>query len=174
MHPIVRLLAERLAANPKSKDISGRRFTACAPASPQQLAAAEAVFGHALPPILRQIYGAVANGGFGPGYGVMGVAGGVTDDQGETIESCYQALREDDPQDPTWQWDARWVPFCHWGCGVYSVVLCLPPYPVFYVDPGAKDPDMPMQSIVIPHKDTLDDWLRDWLDGNNLWNEVWS
>lgn len=174
MNTLVRSLRERLAASPEGTDVVGRRFSACVPASPAALSAAEAIFCHALPPTLREIYLSVANGGFGPGYGVMGVEGGFTDDQGKNIVSCYQSFQLPDPEDSAWRWDSQWVPFCHWGCGVYSVVSCVLPYPVFYVDPGVKEIGAPMQSIVVPHKATFDSWLEGWLAGNDLWKEVWG
>jgi hypothetical protein len=43
--------------------------------------AAEAKLGFSLPPLLRQLYTEVGNGGFGPGYGLFGLEGGYTDPQ---------------------------------------------------------------------------------------------
>ena len=40
-------------------------------AGPQELDRVEASLGLALPPTLRRVYGEVANGGFGPGYGLV-------------------------------------------------------------------------------------------------------
>ena len=51
------------------------------PATPEALDAAEARMGAALPPLLRRLYGEVANGGFGPGSGIIGIEGGWTDDK---------------------------------------------------------------------------------------------
>lgn len=42
---------------------------------------AEAKMGLGLPPLLRELYTQVGNGGFGPGYGVFGLEGGYTDPQ---------------------------------------------------------------------------------------------
>lgn len=41
----------------------------------------EAKLGFGLPPLLRQLYTRVANGGFGPGYGIFGLDGGYADPQ---------------------------------------------------------------------------------------------
>lgn len=73
---LIHRLRERLTADPFSRDIMGNRFRASPPASPAAVARAEAALGFALPTTLRAIYLDVANGGFGPGYGVMGVEGG--------------------------------------------------------------------------------------------------
>ena len=43
------------------------------PAAPEVLARAEASLGVPLPPVLRRAYGEVANGGFGPGYGLVSI-----------------------------------------------------------------------------------------------------
>jgi hypothetical protein len=41
--------------------------------------AAETKMGFRLPPLLRELFTQVANGGFGPGYGIFGLEGGYTD-----------------------------------------------------------------------------------------------
>jgi len=32
----------------------------------------------------------------------------------------------------------------------------------------------PMESIISLHKLSTEAWLSDWLDGKDLWHEVWS
>lgn len=171
---LIHRLRDRLAADPFSRDIMGNRFRASPPASPAAVARAEAALGFALPATLRSIYLDVANGGFGPGYGVMGVDDGFTDDRKMTVVGRYQTFLAPDPSDPEWQWGSTWLPFCHWGCNIYSVINAVTPHPVFYVDAGVKDIGAPMSSIVLPHKDTLDQWLDDWMSGRDLWAEVWG
>src|SRR5262249_58346171 len=46
-------------------------------ASEASLHSAEQALGFALPQLLRQIYLEVGNGGCGPGYGLLGMAGGA-------------------------------------------------------------------------------------------------
>jgi hypothetical protein len=43
--------------------------------------AAETKMGLGFPPLLRELYTHVGNGGFGPGYGIFGLEGGYTDPQ---------------------------------------------------------------------------------------------
>ena len=43
-----------------------------------------------IPPLLRRLLAEVANGGFGPGSGLIGVQGGSAADQGRTIEDLYE------------------------------------------------------------------------------------
>ncbi|MFC4161269.1 SMI1/KNR4 family protein [Chitinimonas lacunae] len=174
MHPIVTALQARLAANPVSEDVTGQPFEPCPPASPAEVASSEAELGFALPPLLRQLYLDVANGGFGPGYGVMGLEDGFTDDQGSSAVSLYQTLAQKDPDAPDWHWPERWLPFCYWGCTVYSLVHCEPPYPVAYIDLAAIGEDEEVAEYLIAHKATLDEWFKDWLAGKDLWQEAWG
>jgi hypothetical protein len=45
---------------------------------------------------------------------------------------------------------------------------------VYYVDVVVKEPGEPMESIIRLHKPSIEVWLSDWLDGKDLWHEVWS
>jgi hypothetical protein len=61
------------------------------PASEEQLQITENVLGYSLPPLLRMVYAEVANGGFGPGYGITGAWGGFSvngDGRYDTIDRC--------------------------------------------------------------------------------------
>jgi hypothetical protein len=175
MRNIVQRIAARVAANPVFPDVVGFTFQARPPASEAAVRAAERRLGFRLPETLREIYLTVANGGFGPGYGVMGVEGGFTDDMGHTVADLYEIYREGDPTDPTWLWPEGLVPICHWGCVIYSAVDCSQESaPVAFVDVSAKEPGEPMSCIIHAHKPSIDQWLVDWLDGKDLWGEVWG
>jgi hypothetical protein len=54
------------------------------PATPEQVQASQRRLGFSLPVPLRQVVMQVANGGFGPGYGLLGLESGATDDKGRT------------------------------------------------------------------------------------------
>ncbi len=62
------------------------------PASEAQMRKTEQQLGFALPPLLRLLYTHVANGGFGPGYGLIGVIGGFsfTGSGGKNIVERYR------------------------------------------------------------------------------------
>jgi hypothetical protein len=170
---VVERLRWHVQENPVFYDVVGQPFRPCPPCSDSDVAAAEQDLGFVLPDVFRDIYTQVANGGFGPGYGVMGVGEGFKDDLGQDIVECYGGYRQGDPEDPNWIWPAGWVPICHWGCIVYSVVDCLtPPYPVSFADISAKDPDEAMETILHPHKLSFAQWLSDWMDGKDLWNDM--
>jgi len=172
LHPTSQTVKRELGRSRTQPDRLGRPLKAPPPANREAVDACEQALGIQLPPLLREIYLNVANGGFGPGYGVIGVEGGFSNGRGTLVELCreFKSLEE---EDPAWQWTSTWAPFCNWGCGVYSVVDCVDPYPVFFLDSATKDEGAPMASIIFPHKESLALWLEDWLAGKDLWAEVW-
>ncbi|HEX6478758.1 MAG TPA: SMI1/KNR4 family protein [Ktedonobacteraceae bacterium] len=64
------------------------------PATDEQLQATEEALGFPLPPLLRALYAQVANGGFGPGYGLLGAIGGGNED-GWLLTGTYQRAKAD-------------------------------------------------------------------------------
>ena len=168
-------LARRVATDAQSVGPAGFEFTAVPRATVDLVQEAEEQLGFPLPPLLRRSYLEVGNGGFGPGYGVMGIRNGFTDDQRNTVVDLYHSYCRRDPDDPTWEWPRGLLPICHWGCAVYSAVdATTEGNPVFFMDVGVKGVGAPMSSITIPHKPTLQSWLEDWLEGKDLWSEVWG
>lgn len=70
------------------------------PATEEQLRATEQALGFPLPPLLRALYAQVANGGFGPDYGITGARGGFYqggDGRYQTVDMCADS-------DPTVQY----------------------------------------------------------------------
>ncbi len=114
----------------------------------------EKTLGFGLPEGLREVYLNVANGGFGPGYGLLGVASGATDDRGNTADSLYELFAQVNPDDPEWDWPSRVVPFCYWGCAVYSCITA--DGQVIGFDEGEW----------VGEEVPLDAWFRAWLDGS--------
>jgi hypothetical protein len=100
-----------------------RRYS---PATPAQLDESERRLGFRLPLAVRQLYGLVANGGFGPGYGILGLVGGAVDEFDETAVDSYLARPRAGAEDRRWQWPRGLLPFCNWGCQIYSCVDCRP------------------------------------------------
>lgn len=175
MTDTIERLAARIARDPEAVGPTGFKFTAAPKATADLVREAERELGFALPPLLCRAYLEVANGGFGPGYGVMGVRHGFTDDLKHTVVDLYNSYRQTDPEDPSWQWPLGLLPICHWGCIVYSAVDATKEgNPVFFMDVSVKDVGAPMSSITIPHKPSLEAWLDDWLQGKDLWSEVWG
>jgi len=85
------------------------------PATSDALAAAESRLGFALPLLLRRLYLEVANGGFGPGPGIVGISGGWTTDHGKSIEDLYEEMSDSTTENPRWVWPAAHVPIVDLG-----------------------------------------------------------
>ncbi|HEX2475181.1 MAG TPA: hypothetical protein VHK01_10560, partial [Lacipirellulaceae bacterium] len=65
------------------------------PASTESVQLAESKLGFSLPSFLKDVYTQVGNGGFGPGYGIIGTPGGFTDD-GNDIAGVHQLMSQED------------------------------------------------------------------------------
>ncbi len=141
-----------------------------APASSVVVGEAEKLIGFAFPPLLKELYLQVANGGFGPSHKILGVDGGYTSDEGDTIVDFYIFLSDTDPYDELWQWPEGMVAFCNWGSGVYSCFdTTKDGYPVCWFDPNKREIGEPMEKQFIAHKDSLAAWFDAWLDGDSQW-----
>ena len=144
-------------------------------ATSELISRTEQELGFNLPDILRDIYLTVANGGIGPGYQILGVHGGHTSDEGDTISELYTVLSGNDPDDLQWSWPRGLVPFCHWGCAIYSCFDGLSPNnPVIWFDPNLREIGDPMSQQFIPHRPSLKSWFQGWLDGEDLWAETYG
>jgi hypothetical protein len=85
------------------------------PASAHDIQIAEDVVGLPLPPLLVRIYLTLANGGFGPGYGLIGAPGAVlADPEHELFE--YRQMFSPQPH------FGQAIPLCSWGCDIASYV----------------------------------------------------
>lgn len=153
-------------------------------AAPAVVDAAEASFGFVLPPLLHAIYTHVANGGFGPGYGIYGLEGGYLrkDPHGQDVppatlveayfacepmgpsltELQYNFRRDgafflgDEPGNPP-LWPRQLIEICGWGDDLYSCIDCSnQDYPVLvYIAYGGQ---------IHPQSPTFSQWIQDWLD----------
>lgn len=122
---------------------------AYAPASVEQLLTTEQALGFPLPPLLHSLYAQIANGGFGPGYGLHGALGGF-DEAGNLVdgytfhltrselidlEAYTSTSSVDDPIDlPDTVWPRYLLYLCDWDCATAScldaatgcIYLCRP------------------------------------------------
>ena len=138
---------------------------------------AEKQLGFPLCPLLKRIYTEVANGGFGPGSGIVGVGNGYTDDWGHNLEDLYEYFSTGNRNryDASWGWPRGLLPFCHWGYATYSCVDCNQPgYPVVIIDPDYREENDDMEEMLIDHKDSIIDWFHDWLTGKDLWADAFN
>jgi hypothetical protein len=136
-------------------------------ASPEEVRAFELAFGYALPPLWRRVYTEVGNGGFGPGYGLLGLISGAVTDLGDSALPLYRTLRESDPEDPGWEWPEGLLPVCHWGCAIHSCIdLRIPAAPVVRFDPNGHGPyEGGWEGAWRPEAESSEAWLRAWTRG---------
>jgi hypothetical protein len=129
------------------------------PASKGAIDEAEAWLGFGIPEFLKTIYLEIGNGGFGPGSDglLIGVSGGYASDLG-TIVDVYEAFKKEAKYLGS-EWLAGLLPFCEWGCNIYSCVSCndirLPVY-------------MSEVSSLRPQSYTLDGFMEMWAAGIDI------
>lgn len=117
------------------------RLPALPTAPADAVAEAENLIGYRLPPLLRRLYLEAGNGGFGPGYGILGLRDGH---RGDTRRTALGLYREAHGTSSTgWSFlPASLLPICHWGCGIYSFTDCPQPQgpsqPVLVHDPDTQ------------------------------------
>jgi hypothetical protein len=141
------------------------------PATTAKIAAAESRLGFALPSVVSHVYGQVANGGFGPGYGLIGIGGGrrgfANAGRRWFCEDEYLNVRAD----PEITWPAGALPVVDWGCAIYSCVdATQPDAPMLraFCDLLYDDPPI----AVTPMNCTFTEWLQAWVDGQDLWKAL--
>lgn len=163
------------ALNPGIRtDQSDTSRTEVAPvASANQTGEAESSIGFPLPDILKRLLQEVGNGGYGPGYGLIGSRGGFTDDQGQSFVSLYELLSSSDPEDPNWDWPTGLVPICHWGCAIYSCVDCTRDHEMYVWDPNVSEIGQASSVTIRALGRDLRSWLMAWSNGTNLWTEMY-
>ena len=135
------------------------------PVTATELAAAEALLGVTLPPLLAGLYREVGNGGFGPGYRLFPLTG-----PGESLVETYLAERagiegEDDPH-----WPAGVLPILTWGCGMFAAVDCLSGAgAVLHFEPNGVEGGWEEAWYV--DAPSLAQWLETWLAGTGWYED---
>lgn len=141
-------------------------------ASEAELAQAEFLLGFPLPQPVRLVYALVANGGFGPGYGLSGLGGGArkfgSNGHYRRCDEQYEFQRSAS----TYSWPRGILPLCDWGCGIYSCADCTDPAaPIvrFYGDAAA---DNLAPTPFTSEAPAFISWLSEWISGRSLWDEA--
>lgn len=175
-HLVDRILT-KLAASPGQPTQHGPPQSALNEViSMKDLAAEESRLGFRLPPILRQLYTRVGNGGFGPGCGLLCLRQ-ISPLVDQTVATLYHQLRTARDERGA-DWAAGVVPFAEWGCFIFSCVdlnnadASDDPCVVRY------EPNMPEQFTyaylkgapfrgegLIPERERLSLWFEDWING---------
>jgi hypothetical protein len=136
------------------------------PASPQEIGQLECALGMRLPPFVREVYLSIANGCFGPGYGLMPLIRHSIDEGEETVLAVYESLRQPDPEDPAWAWPKDLLPICDWGCAVRSCVDCSSDAgAVVRFDPNGHGPGVPWDLAFEVESPSIRAWLVSWASG---------
>lgn len=173
MRNLISELLERKAAGRLSADEAWQEHGPHAPLTAVQLAAVETGLGFALPSTLRALYTEVANGGFGPQYGLLGLSGGMLNEDGLDALRQYQAYRTPHPRDPYWGWPHGLIPLGHLGCAMYLCVDCTAPHgPVTWFEPNPHSPGQSWADSYIQFAESTDTWLLAWLDGKDLFDKL--
>ena len=159
---------KELANDPRRRTSMAERFPDLlsqplpAPATRKAVQDAETRMGFPLPPLLCKLWTQVANGGFGPGYGLFGVAGGHVSELSLSVPNGYLQLIAD----ASYVWPKKLVIISEWGCGYFSAIDC-----------------STVEGEVV---DLLDEperwakgfnfaqWMEDWVNGVDLWTRDFS
>lgn len=155
------------------------------PATEKQLAETERLVGFALPDTLRALYSELANGGFGPAYGITGVSGGAphfggwyTDladgylsrppnvrlvdfarhEVSQELGKWFELRYDEESEDIEnrwYEWPEYLLSFCYWGCNTEHAIHARTGCIYAVVD-----------GIAFAHwAPSLQVWLEQWLDG---------
>ncbi len=136
---------------------------------------AELQLGYPIPGILKALFTAAANGGFGPGYGIIGLEGGHPTDEGDSSIGLYNTFSGTDPEDPHWCWPRGLLPLCHWGCAIYSCVDCTTPDgQIVWFDPNAHELDDTWAAAFRRQGVGVVDFFVQWAQGVDHWRTMYG
>ncbi len=137
------------------------------------LALSERRLGFRLPSFLAEVYQQVGNGGFGPGYGLIGLPGGFAHDEAKSIVELYESYNVTRTEDPSWQWPDSLVPICDWGCAIFSCVDCHSSSIITF-DPGEQPEGAPITLAFAQSHPNVAAWFEDWVNGVKLWDKMFE
>ena len=186
---IEHLLSEirnRLASTPGRPTPSGPpRANLYPPLSEAELAQEEARLGFNLPPLLGHLYTQVANGGFGPGGGLLTFRQ-LSPKVDQTIATMYFQFRTARAKRGA-LWQERVVPFASWGDMIFSCIdlsdaSTREDPPVVRYEPNmseaqthAKLKGAPFRGGgLIPERERLSTWFEDWLEGREMFDRPYN
>ena len=124
------------------------------PITADVIAETEAKLGFPLPELLKRCFTEFSNGGFGPGYGVIGIGTVDHGAMGDLVEIYKQFETDDDPD-----WQKGMLPFCGFGCAIFSCVDCFDPDLTVYT---YEYPDLNNEGI------GLEDYFKRWINDEKV------
>jgi hypothetical protein len=123
-----------------------------APATSKQIETEEALLGFRLHPLHRRVLSEVANGGFGPGFGLIGVPPGALDAHGRSLAKLRADVSEG-PKDLL-----GLAPLVDWGDGIWSFAHNRTGAVITIGEGGPMDVGL-----------QLSQWLELWVAAESLW-----
>lgn len=173
-------LIDRVATHVKSgiTTPTGSSYIIAPPATLASIANDEQTLGFALPPLLKQLYLTIGNGGWGPSYGLLGLIGSEDEDS-RTAVSEYMARRgstlSEISSDPSWHWPERMLPICDWGCAIFSCIDCSKPkFAMMAFDPGHHKDGGDWSDAFFSEDLTFEGWIELWVEGHDLWQRLYG
>jgi len=151
------------------KRIAETTLSACAPADAEAVARAESAVGFKFPRFYVRLLTEVANGGFGPGYGIIGIPpdGFQDDDLNATLTDAY--LQGRDPSAGAYRTPRGLLYLCNWGCGSFSYVDCLTELPRVVTHEACENG--------LEYAETAPSlawWLGEWAQGVDVGKEMYE
>jgi hypothetical protein len=163
---LIELLEARLK-DPKrrtdsSKNVKTKKYP---PASLAAVRQAEADLGFELVPFHKRLYLEVANGGFGPGFGILGVKGGFRDDEYGTLVDCYRRFASMYREDRI-EWPQGLLPIIDWGDFIWSCLDCIVGNNGLICTLHEKGLNRTSHNLM--------SWLASWIEGVPLMDEIFE
>jgi hypothetical protein len=165
---IAELLRRRDAGELRAEESAANKLPK--PLARDKVRATEKVLGQKLPPLMFRIYTEVANGGFGPSYGLLGLSGGPKNEAGRDVVRLWKELCKPDRDDKYWKWREELLPVVHLGCGMYHCVDCSSKNSkVVLFEPNIHEEGRSWRSSFMPFSPSLNRYLSAWLEGADIW-----
>ena len=140
------------------------------PTSEAAIAAADEQLGFRIPELLRRLFTEVANGGFGPVYGIAGVNRCGVDEDLCDLETLHadQSTSRWLERFPTWP--PQVLRFVYLGCSMYVAVdASSENHPLYVFEPNMSAEELGYENCLEPMRIGLHQWLRDWVSDKDLW-----
>jgi len=182
VHTIRRKIAERPG---RPTQIGPPQPALYTPVSEKELTQEERRLGFNLPPLLRRLYTQVANGGFGPGGGLLTLRQ-ISPKVDQTVATLYHQLRGARSKRGG-KWQEGLVPFAEWGCFILSCVDLSGSGAIDDPCVVRYEPNMPEAAThaylkghpfrgegLIPERDRLSDWFEDWIQDREMFHRPYK
>jgi hypothetical protein len=159
-HPPPRLAANAMLSADELRQLGYNPSALFPTVSEGDVANAEADLGFQLPPLLKRLYTEVSNGIAGFAYDLIGLKEGCACHCGTLVDTYLDFKKGGESESKEWQLGL--LPFCHWGCNIFSCVDCT----------DAASPLLTYEdSSVWAERYTLPGFFEMWLKGNVLFSQ---